>query len=92
LKIRCVATFAAVARVSGKADSDQRLLKLGDAIRAQRRAIGMSQEALADASGLDRSHMGEVERGKRNVSLLNVLRIAAALNVKASAILAAADL
>lgn len=87
-----MATFAAVARVSGKADSDQRLLKLGDAIRARRRVIGMSQEALADASGLDRSHMGEVERGKRNVSLLNVIRIAAALGVSASEILAAAGL
>lgn len=87
-----MATFAAVARVSGKADSDQRLLKLGDAIRARRRVIGMSQEALADASGLDRSHMGEVERGKRNVSLLNVIRIASALGVSASEILAAAGL
>lgn len=40
----------------------------------------MSQEALADAAGIDRSHMGKIERGERNVTLLNVLRIAAALN------------
>jgi transcriptional regulator with XRE-family HTH domain len=87
-----MATFASVARVSGKADSDQRLLKLGDAIRDLRRTIGMSQEALADASGLDRSHMGEVERGKRNVSFLNVVRIADALNVKISDLMARAGL
>lgn len=92
MKIQCFATLPTVARVSGKADTDGRLLKLGDAIRAQRQALKMSQEALADASGVDRSHMGEVERGKRNVTLLNLLRIANAMQVKASVILAAADL
>lgn len=42
--------------------------------------MGLSQEALADASGIDRSHMGKIERGERNVTILNVVRIAAALN------------
>ena len=37
----------------------------------------MSQEALADAAGMDRSHMGKIERGERNVTLLNVAKIAA---------------
>jgi len=42
--------------------------------------MGLSQEALADASGIDRSHMGKIERGERNVTILNVVRIAGALN------------
>lgn len=52
----------------------------------------MSQEALADASGVDRSHMGEVERGKRNVTFLNIARIAEAMGVRPSEIIAAAGL
>ena len=62
------------------------------AIRSQRNAAGLSQEALADAAGIDRSHMGKIERGERNVTLLNVLKISKALNIKASEILALADL
>lgn len=79
-------------RVSGKADSENALKRLGAAIRAQRHASGLSQEALADASGIDRSHMGKVERGERNVTLLNLLRIAASLGTKASTLLVEADL
>jgi transcriptional regulator with XRE-family HTH domain len=52
----------------------------------------MSQEALADASGVDRSHMGQIERGKRNVTILNLFRIAVAMNVKPSELLASAGL
>jgi transcriptional regulator with XRE-family HTH domain len=52
----------------------------------------LSQEALADAAGVDRSHMGKIERGERNVTLLNVLRIAAALNGSAADLLREAGL
>ncbi len=61
-------------------------------MRAVRKARGMSQEALADAAGIDRSHMGKIERGERNVTLLNVAKIAAALDSKPSALLAAANM
>lgn len=83
-----------MARVSGKAggERDERLYALGQAIVARRRELKMSQEALADASGLNRSHMGEVERGKRNITTLNVLRLASALDTTAARLLAAADL
>lgn len=57
-----------------------------------RLAAGISQEALADAAGIDRSHMSRIERGKRNVSFLNVCRIADALGEKPSNLLAAGDL
>lgn len=84
----------AVARVSGSTDGkrDERLYALGQAIVARRRELGMSQEALADASGVNRSHMDEVERGKRNITTLNVLRLASALGTTASALFAAACL
>jgi transcriptional regulator with XRE-family HTH domain len=67
-------------------------VKLGDAIRAKRLELKMSQEALADAAQINRTHMGEVERGKRNVSVLAVLRIATAMKVQPSDILTAAGL
>lgn len=61
-------------------------------MRAARQTLGQSQEALADAAGIDRSHMGKIERGERNVSILNVVRIANALGVAPSSLLNAADL
>lgn len=81
-----------MARVSSKQDEDQQLPKLGQAIRTRRKALGLSQEALADAASIDRSHMGKIERGERNVTLLNVLRIAKAMNCRPSEILADAGL
>ena len=82
-----------MARVSGNTDGkrDERLYALGQAVAA-RRELGLSQEALADASGVNRSHMGEVERGKRNVTTLNVLRLAEALNTTAAELFKKADL
>lgn len=70
-----------MARISGKQDVDQLLLRVGDAIRARRKARGLSQEALADAAGVDRSHMGKIERGERNVTTLRLVEIARALGV-----------
>jgi len=88
----CAETVPAMARVSGKLDSEDALKRLGAAIRAERHAAGLSQEALADAAGIDRSHMGKIERGERNVTLLNVVRIAASLGTKVSALVLAAEL
>ncbi|MEA3000894.1 MAG: hypothetical protein QOK17_2727 [Sphingomonadales bacterium] len=55
----------------------------GARMRALRKARGLSQEALAFASGLDRSYLGAIERGEKNVSLINIRRIAEALGVGA---------
>ena len=76
-----------MARVSGKTDGEGALAKLGAAILTRRHEAALSQEALADASGIDRSHMGKIERGERNVTLLNVLKIAQALGCTASELL-----
>lgn len=79
-------------RVSASHDKDQCLVRLGAAIRARRAQMGISQEALADAAEIDRSHMGKIERGERNVTFLNICRIAKALQCKPSHLLIDADL
>lgn len=79
-------------RVAGHRDKEGYLANLGCAIRDQRKVLGLSQEALADAAGIDRAHMGKIERGERNVTLLNVIRIAVALGIPASVLLDCAGL
>lgn len=66
-------------RVSGKTDKDELLVQVGAAIRARRALIGLSQETLAYQAGIDRSHMGKIERGERNVTLLNLVKVARVL-------------
>lgn len=65
---------------------DPQLLKLGNKIREVRKAHGYSQEGIASESGVDRSYMGSVERGERNIAALNLIRIAQALNVEVGAL------
>lgn len=54
----------------------------GQTIRAIRDRGGLSQESLALQCGLDRTYISGIERGTRNPSLTNILRIAAALDVR----------
>jgi transcriptional regulator with XRE-family HTH domain len=58
--------------------------RFGEQVRRLRYAKGVSQERLAQLAGLDRSYMGGVERGARNVSLVNVEKIAKAIGVPIS--------
>lgn len=58
------------------------LIKLGKRIRQLREGQGLSQEAIALASGLDRSYFGGIERGEHNVAVINLEKIANALNSK----------
>lgn len=81
-----------MARVSGQQDQEGQLTRLGEVIRQRRIKLGLSQEALADASGIDRSHMGKIERGERNVTFLNLLKIADAIGLRASDVLRSAGL
>ncbi len=57
------------------------LTKLGANIRQLRQAKGLSQEQLAELTGLHRTYIGGVERGERNIGLLNLVRVARALSV-----------
>jgi len=81
-----------VPRLSVGQDQHRALTRLGDAIRARRHDLKMSQEALADAAGINRTHMGEVERGKRNVSLVAMMAIASALTCSLSDLVTQAKL
>ena len=81
-----------MSRVSAKQDKNSILVRLGKAVRLRRKLLELSQEALADCAELDRSHMGKIERGERNLSLLNIVRIAQALECKPSDLLIEAEL
>lgn len=76
-----------MAKKSPSFSGNPALISLGAAIRAERLAKGLSQEALAELAGIDRSYMGGIERGEHNLAIMNLLKIAAALGIKASSML-----
>ncbi len=63
------------------------LNKVGERIRTLRLEIGISQEKLAFSCELDRTYIGSVERGERNISIINLDKIAKALRVPLSVLL-----
>lgn len=64
------------------------LVIFGKRIRELRLKAGLSQEALAGLAGIHRNYLGETERGLRNIALKNILRLAAALQIKPSKLFA----
>ena len=56
-------------------------VRFGKAVRQKRHQLGVSQEAFADLCGLDRTYIGGIERGGRNVALVNIEKIARALRL-----------
>jgi len=56
--------------------------KIGERIRELRKERGLSQDVLGDISGLNRAHIGEVERGECNVTLRTLKTLADAFKVK----------
>jgi transcriptional regulator with XRE-family HTH domain len=56
-------------------------LRFGKALRRRRQKLGVSQEAFADMCQLDRTYIGGIERGERNVALVNLEKIAKALQI-----------
>jgi transcriptional regulator with XRE-family HTH domain len=67
---------------------DRTLIRFGERLRAMRELAGLSQEALAAKAGIHRTYLGGVERGERNISLRNIVRLAAALGVQAGELFA----
>ncbi len=59
----------------------QVLARLGKRLREARATRGMSQEVLAQLAGLNRNYVNQVECGRRNVSIVNLVKIADALAV-----------
>jgi ribosome-binding protein aMBF1 (putative translation factor) len=67
---------------SGNIADERRILRdLGTKVRKFRAEQGLSQEELGEKAGLHRTYIGSIERSERNVSLLNIQRIAKALGV-----------
>lgn len=63
-------------------DKHPQLIKLGAKIREIRESQGLSQELFAAEAEIDRSYMGSIERGERNIAALNLIKIAKTLNVE----------
>ena len=55
--------------------------RFGRALRQKREKLGVSQEAFADMCQLDRTYVGGIERGERNVALVNIEKIAKTLKL-----------
>jgi transcriptional regulator with XRE-family HTH domain len=72
-------------------DKTPALLRLGAAVRARRRALGLSQEGLAERADIHMTYVGMVERGERNPTYTNVLRIARGLGCTMSALVEGLD-
>lgn len=72
--------------------SEAALKALGEAIRTRRGEIdGLSQEGLADLAGMHRTYVSEIERGLRNPSFRNLFKLAKALEVPLSELVAQAE-
>lgn len=67
-------------------------VRLGRVIRDRRRNLGYSQESFAEVVNLHRTYVGSVERGERNISLQNLVRIADALGVRLSTLIEEAEM
>lgn len=72
--------------------SEAALKALGEAIRTRRGEIeGLSQEGLADLAGMHRTYVSEIERGLRNPSFRNLYKLAMALEIPLSELVAQAE-
>ena len=67
------------------------LRAFGSAVRRRREALELSQERLAEVSELHRTYIGGIERGERNAGLVNITRLAVALDTSVADLLQDVD-
>jgi transcriptional regulator with XRE-family HTH domain len=78
--------------ISSRHANDPALVALGAAIRRCRRVQGVSQEELAHRSAIDRSYMSSIERGSKNPGILSIIRVAHAMDMTMTDLMAEAEL
>ena len=61
--------------------TDERMVTFGRRVREVRKSKGISQERLAEMAGIDRSYMGNIERGEKNITLKKAYEICDALDI-----------
>jgi transcriptional regulator with XRE-family HTH domain len=66
---------------------NQELINLGKKIKSHRNKLSISQEFLAEKCGFDRTYISLLERGKRNPSYINLLKLSNGLNISISELL-----
>ena len=71
--------------------SEDTFKRFGKRVRMLRTTREISQEKLADLAGLHRTYVGSIERGERNVSLANLMRLADALGISLSVLVEGVD-
>lgn len=68
-------------------DKNPILLQFGKNVQEYRRAQQMSQEQLAESAGVHRTYIGMIERAEKNITLLNIAKIANSLKISPSVLL-----
>lgn len=62
--------------------SDNILIQFGQSVQKRRKSKGLSQEKLAELADLHRTYIGMIERAEKNITLLNIEKIAKALEIE----------
>ena len=65
--------------------------RFGFAVKDRREALGLTQEEFAERAGIHRTYLSDIERGTRNVSLINIERVAQGLSMKMSELFQAVE-
>ena len=65
--------------------------RFGTAVKFRREELSMTQEELAEKAGIHRTYLSDVERGTRNLSLINIEKLAAALSISMSKLFQSVD-
>jgi ribosome-binding protein aMBF1 (putative translation factor) len=81
-------TVAAMKKRRAKPDVRERF---GTAVKFRREELGLTQEDLAEKAGIHRTYLSDIERGTRNLSLVNIERVAEALSITLSELFAAVE-